>query len=103
MKIKNADDILRAGQGHSPLQKMLNHNANQKAWTEQLRAALDDNLKHQVEVSDIRGSRLVINCRSAGAATRMRFAEPELLPRLNALAAFSGVKELVIRVLSAQA
>lgn len=101
MKIKNADDLLREGPGHSPLQKLLTHSANQKAWTEQLRAAVDDSLKHQVEVSDIRGSKLVVNCRSAGVATRMRFAEPELLQRLQSLAAFHRVNELAIRVLSA--
>jgi len=99
MTMKHADDLLTEGRGHSPLQKLLTHSANQKAWTEQLRAAVDDNLK--VEVSDIRGSRLVINCRSAGVATRIRFAGPELLARLNTLAAFHRVDELVIRVLSA--
>lgn len=101
MTMKHADDLLTEGRGHSPLQKLLTHSANQKAWTEQLRAAVDEHLKHQVEVSDIRGSRLVINCRSAGVATRIRFAGPELLARLNTLAAFHRVDELVIRVLSA--
>ncbi|MEL0047436.1 MAG: DUF721 domain-containing protein [Gammaproteobacteria bacterium] len=100
MTMKNADDLLTEGRGHSPLQKLLTHSANQKAWTEQLRAVVDDNLQHQVEVSDIRGSRLIINCRSAGVATRMRFAGPELLARLNTLAAFHRVNELVINVLS---
>jgi hypothetical protein len=100
MTMKNADDLLTEGRGHSPLQKLLTHSANQKAWTEQLRAAVDDNLKYQVEVSDIRGSRLVINCRNAGVATRMRFSGPELLERLNTLAAFHRVDELLIKVLS---
>lgn len=99
MTIHKADNLLTEGRGHSPLQKLLNHSANQKAWTEQLRAAVDENLQHQVEVSDVRGSRLVINCRSAGVATKMRFAAPELIQRLNSLAAFHQVEELVLRVI----
>jgi hypothetical protein len=102
MATKNVDDLLREGNGYSPLQKLLRHAANQRAWTDQLQAAVDVTLRHQVEVSDIKGSRLIINCRSAGVATKMRFIAPDLVPKLNALSAFSRVDELVLKVLSAQ-
>lgn len=101
MATKNVDDLLREGNGYSPLQKLLRHTANQRAWTDQLRAAVDGQLRHQIAVSDIKGSRLIIHCRSAGIATKMRFLAPDLIPKLNALSAFSRIDELVLKVLSA--
>ena len=71
------------------------------AWTDQLRAAVDGQLRHQIAVSDIKGSRLIIHCRSAGIATKMRFLAPDLIPKLNTLSAFSRIDELVLKVLSA--
>ena len=103
MASKIVDDLLREGNGYSPLQKLLRHAANQRSWTDQLRAAVDVQLRHQIEVSDIKGSRLIINCRSAGVATKMRFMAPDLVPKLNALSAFCRVEELVLKVLSAHA
>ena len=69
MSTDNVQDLLREKGGHSPLQKLIRHTANQRAWTDQVKAALGDNLKNQVEVSDIKGTKLIINCRSAGVAT----------------------------------
>ena len=101
MATKNVEDLLREGSGYSPLQKLLRHAANQRSWTDQLRAAVDLQLRHQIEVSDIKGSHLIINCRSAGVATKMRFLAPDLIPKLNALSAFSRIEKLVLKVLSA--
>ena len=101
MPTKIVDDLLREGGGYSPLQKLLRHAANQRSWTDQLRAAVDIQLRHQIEVSDIKGSRLIINCRSAGVATKMRFMAPDLIPKLSALSAFSRIEELVLKVTSA--
>ena len=83
MTTNDLQDLLREQGGHSALQKLIRHAANQRAWTDQVRAALGDKLKSQVEVSDIRGTKLVINCRSAGVATKLRFAQQDLLEKLQ--------------------
>ena len=97
---KNVNGLLREGSGHSQLQKLLRHNANQKAWTDQLRAALDGGLKNHVQVSDLRGSRLTLICSSAGIATKVRFAAPELIAKLADLSAFCQVEEILLTVQS---
>ena len=81
MPAKIVEDLLREGNGYSPLQKLLRHAANQRAWTDQLRAAVDIQLRHQIEVSDIKGSRLIIICRSAGVATKNALYGPGLDPK----------------------
>ena len=95
MATKNVEGLLREGSGYSPLQKLLRHAANQRSWTDQLRAAVDLQVRHQIEVSDIKGSHLIINCRSAGVSTKMRFLAPDLIPKLNALSAFLRIEKLV--------
>ena len=100
MPAKIVEDLLREGNGYSPLQKLLRHAANQRSGTDQLRAAVDIQLRHQIEVSDIKGSRLIIICRSAGVATKMRFMAPDLIPTLRSLSAFSRIEELVLKVTS---
>ena len=99
MSTDNVQDLLREKGGHSPLQKLIRHTANQRAWTDQVKAALGDNLKNQVEVSDIKGTKLIINCRSAGVATKLRFTQQDLLEKLRLLSAFSQVNEVVFKVL----
>ena len=99
MTKNDLQDLLREQCGHSALQKLIRHAANQRAWTDQVRAALGDKLKSQVEVSDIRGTKLVINCRSAGVATKLRFAQQDLLEKLQPLSAFNHVDEIVFKVL----
>ena len=99
MTTNDLEDLLREQGGHSTLQKLIRHAANQRAWTDQVRAALGDKLKSQVEVSDIRGTKLVINCRSAGVATKLRFAQQDLLEKLQPLSAFNHVDEIVFKVL----
>ena len=99
MTKNDLQDLLREQGGHSALQKLIRHAANQRAWTDQVRAAIGDKLESQVEVSDIRGTKLVINCRSAGVATKLRFAEQDLLEKLQPLSAFNHVDEIVFKVL----
>ena len=99
MGTDNVKDLLREKGGHSPLQKLIRHTANQRAWTDQVKAVLGDNLKNQVEVSDIKGTKLIINCRSAGVATKLRFTQQDLLEKLRPLSAFSQVNEVVLKVL----
>jgi hypothetical protein len=83
---------------YSPLQKLLHNSANQKAWTAEFRAVLDAPLKYNVEVTNIQGPVAHILCRSASAATRMRFKAPEILPFLNQLSSFSQVLSFNLRV-----
>ena len=99
MNKNDLQNLLREQGGHSTLQKLIRHAANQRAWTDQVRAAIGDNLKSQVEVSDIRGTKLVINCRSAGVATKLRFAQQDLLEKLQPLSAFNHVDDIVFKVL----
>ena len=99
MSTDNVQDLLREKGGHSPLRKLIRHTANQRAWTDQVKAALGANLKNQVEVSDIKGTKLVINCRNAGVATKLRFTQQDLLEKLRPLSAFSQVNEVVFKVL----
>ena len=99
MTTNELQDLLREQGGHSALQKLIRHAANQRAWTDQVRAAIGDKLKSQVEVSDIRGTKLVINCRSAGVATKLRFAQQDLLEKLQPLSEFNHVDEIVFKVL----
>lgn len=100
MGTKNVEHLLSEGSGFSPLQTLLRHNANQRAWTDQLRAVLDDGLKYQVAVSDIKSPRLIVNCRSAGVATKLRFVAPDIIAKLTTLSAFCRVEEIVFNVLS---
>ena len=105
MSIQKVDNLLDEGQRRfTPLQRLLKTAANQKQWTAEFRAVLDadgsleDGLKHQVEVIDVRGSECQIRVRNAALATRLRFALPELQSSLTALQSFSRVTEFKIRV-----
>jgi hypothetical protein len=83
---------------YSPLQKLLQRSANQRAWTAELRAVLPEPLCYEVEITDIRGPQAHLLCRSAAAATRLRFMSDDLLVRLGALASFAEVRELTFRI-----
>lgn len=83
---------------HSPLQKLLGLSANQKEWTAEIRACLDEPLKYSVEITKIQGTIAHALCRSASVATKLRFMAPEILPKLNRLANFNLVRSLRIRV-----
>jgi len=46
----------------------------------------------------VRGGTVVVACRNAASATKLRFLVPELLPRLAELSSFHGTREIRIRV-----
>ena len=95
-RIKN---LLQQQDGHySPLQKLLKRSANQRAWTAEFRAVLDEPMRYEVEVTDIRGSQVYLLCRSAAVATRLRFMAEDLMSKLQPLASFSEARELKLRI-----
>lgn len=103
MSTDHIDNLLAQTDGHfSPLQKLLQRSENQRAWTAELRAVLPDPLRYEVEVTDIRGPTAHLLCRSAAAATRLRFMSEDLLSRLKSLASFAQVQELNFRVARGQ-
>jgi len=98
---RKIDDLLDEGHRRfSPLQRLLKTSSNQKQWTAELRALVDPSLRHEVDVTDIKGNHAHVLCRSAAVATHLRFASPELLPQLRTLASFARVEELKLRVSS---
>ncbi len=99
MPTRKIEDLLKEGHRRiTPLQRLLKTSANQKHWTQELRALLEPPLSHEVEVADIRGNTAFILCQSAAAATRMRFLIPELRASLRALQSFSSVEDFKIQV-----
>lgn len=101
MSTRKIDDLLDEGHSRfSPLQRLLKTSSNQKQWTAELRALVDPSLRHDVEVTDIKGPNAHILCRSAAVATHLRFASVELLPKLRTLASFARVDTLKLRVSS---
>ena len=99
MTTDRIQDLLQQQNGqYSTLQKLLNRSANQRAWTAEFRAVLDAPLRYEVEVTDIRGPNLFLLCRSAAAATRLRFMTDDLLEKLQPLASFAQVSELKLRI-----
>jgi len=85
-------------QRFTPLQRLLRQAGNQEAWTAELGVLLPPALARECRVTDIRGPVVVVACRNAATATKLRFMAPELLDRLRALAAFHDARELQIRV-----
>ena len=85
-------------QRFTPLQRLLRQAANQESWTAQFQALLPDSLKRDCQVIEIQGPTIVVSCRSAASATKLRFLAPELVPRLAELSSFPGARELRIRV-----
>ncbi len=85
-------------QRFTPLQRLLRQAGNQENWSAELRAVLPTGLANQCQVSDVRGTIIVIACRNASSATKLRFMAPDVLEKLNNLATFSDARELQIRV-----
>ena len=83
---------------YSPLQRLLKTSSNQKQWTRELQACLEQPLCNEVQVTDIKGKIAFILCNSSAAATRLRFLLPKLQTTLNSLASFNRVTEFKIRV-----
>lgn len=99
MTIDRISKLLTQTDGrYSPLQKLLLRSEYQRAWTAELRAVIPKPLCYEVEVTDIRGAQAYLLCRSAAAATRLRFMSDDLLARLNTLANFADVRELNFRI-----
>ena len=99
MTIERINKLLTQSDAHySALQKLLLRSEHQRAWTAELRAVIPKPLCYEVEVTDIRGAQAYLLCRSAAAATRLRFMSDDLLTRLNALASFADVHELNFRI-----
>jgi hypothetical protein len=80
------------------LQKLLHRAANQEAWTAQLQALLPEPLDRDCRVAEVRGTTVVVVCRSAASATRLRFLAADVLADLGQLADFRGASKLQIRV-----
>jgi len=85
-------------QRFTPLQRLLRQAANQESWTAQLKALLPDSLQRDCQVIEIQGPTIVVSCRSAASATKLRFLAPELVTKLAELSSFQGARELRIRV-----
>jgi hypothetical protein len=93
------NELLREShQRFTPLQRLLRQAANQESWTAQLRALLPDSLQRDCQVMQVRGGTVVVACRNAASATKLRFLIPELLPRLAELSSFHGTRKIRIRV-----
>jgi len=87
-------------QRFTPLQRLLRQAGNQENWTAELHAVLPPALARECRISDVQGSVIIITCRNAASATKLRFMAPDIIDRLGHLAAFSGARELRIRVVS---
>jgi hypothetical protein len=97
-KIKH---LLDSGQPHrSVLRNLLDQAEAQVGWTRTLRAVLPESIRPDCRVIAVHGDALVIGCRSAAAATRLRFIAPEVLADLSSLADFSGITRIKVRISS---
>ena len=85
-------------QRFTPLQRLLHQAANQDSWTAQLQALLPETLARDCQVIDVQGPVVVVSCRSAASATKLRFSAPELVSKLAELSSFNGAREIRIRV-----
>jgi len=85
----------------SVLRNLLNQAEAQISWTRSLRAVLPEEIRLDCRVIAVQGDVLVIGCRNAAAATRLRFIGPEVVADLGQLSDFSGVSSLRIQILSA--
>lgn len=93
------DDLLtERHRRFTPLQRLLQRAAHQESWSDQLRALLPEPLRGDCRVVDVRGPTVVVACRSAAAATRLRFMSDELLTQLRQLGDFRDAHELRVRV-----
>ncbi len=85
-------------QRFTPLQRLLRQAANQESWSAQLAAMLPDSLKRECQITRVAGPIIVVTCRSAASATKLRFLAPELLLKLQDLATFHCAREIQIFV-----
>jgi hypothetical protein len=93
------DDLLsERHRRFTPLQKLLRRAATQDSWTAQLQALLPDPLSRDCRVIDVRGPTVVVVCKNASSATRLRFMTDDLLAELKQLADFRAARTVQIRV-----
>ncbi|MEZ5552544.1 MAG: DciA family protein [Pseudomonadales bacterium] len=85
-------------QRFTPLQRLLQRAADQESRTAELKALLPARLAADCLLCEIQGQIVVVTCRTAAAATKLRFLAPELLPSLQALASFQKTREIRVRV-----
>lgn len=98
---RKIEHLLASDHPHrSVLRNLLNQADAQVGWTRALRAVLPDQIRQDCRVIAIQAGVLVIGCRSAAAATRLRFIGPEVLSDLGQLSDFSGIASLRIQILS---
>jgi len=98
---KILDLLSERHQRFTPLQKLLRRAASQECWTAQLQALLPDPLSRDCHVTEVRGSTVVVVCKNAASATRLRFMADDLLAELTRLADFRAAEKIQIRVSSA--
>jgi len=97
-KAKIVELLRERHQRFTPLQRLLRRAADQEARTAELRALLPAALAADCKLCEVQGPTVIVTCRTAAVATKLRFMAPELLPRLQALAAFQASREMKIRV-----
>jgi hypothetical protein len=95
---KVSDLLSEQQQRFTPLQRLLKRSANQESWTAQLQALLPEGVCRDCRVVDVRGPTIVVACRHAASATRLRFLAPELVAEMAKLADFRGANKMQIRV-----
>lgn len=102
MSNSKIDDLLsERHRRFTPLQRLLHRAANQESWSAQLQALLPEPLCRDCRVTEVRGPTVVVVCRNAASATRLRFMAESLVAELNQLADFRAVRTIQIRVSSA--
>ncbi len=82
----------------SPLQNLLRRAADQESWSAQLQALLPEPLCRDCRVTEVRGPVVVVVCKNAASATRLRFMIDDLLGQLRQLADFRNAEQIRIRV-----
>ena len=101
---KIVDILSEHHQRFSPLQKLLRRAAHQQAWTAQLQALLPEPLCRDCRITEIRRGEpttVVVVCKNAASATRLRFMIDDLLNELRKLSDFRGAEQILVRVSSA--
>lgn len=100
MSRSKIDDLLsERHRRFTPLQKLLRRAANQESWSAQLQALLPEPLCRDCRVTDVRGDTILVSCRTAASATRLRFLADDLVETLAQLADFRSAQRMQIRVL----
>lgn len=90
---------MRVGHRHSfELDRLLRQADDQEAWTSALRAVLPDDLAPHCWVTEVRRDTLIVVTDHPAWATKARFSLPSVLPSLRNLAAFTNVRQSIVRV-----